>query len=110
MATWKTAAGADKREGFARCLSPDCRYADPLRVAHGWEELLAYMLEFQRQVPGGCFVTTAFMAHHDESLADWNLVDAGGNVLGTGRSYARYGQDGKLASMTGFFEVPGSPA
>jgi hypothetical protein len=83
-------------------------YRDPLTEAKGHEPLIGYMLAFHAQIPGAHFVTKYFLAHHERSIAKWNLVDGSGNVIGDGISYAEYGSDGKLVAMTGFFEAPHS--
>jgi hypothetical protein len=92
---------------FTTSLARDCVYADPLARTTGWSELAGYMADFHRQVPGARFVTQRFVAHHDGSLAAWNMVDADGGVLGTGTSYGEYGSDGRLARMVGFFDTTG---
>lgn len=61
---WK-AAGADaKRTALARSVTADGVYRDPLAECPGHDALIAYMLEFHKQVPGGHFETTYFLAHH----------------------------------------------
>lgn len=108
VTSWKVATSEEKRALYERCLVPNCVYTDPLTRAQGWDALLAYMVDFHRQIPGGHFVMKDFSAHHGRSLAHWNLVDGQGVVRGDGVSYGEYGEQGKLAAMTGFFEVPNS--
>lgn len=100
--SWKVPAD-EKKARYVDSLAPDCVYTDPLTQAQGWDELLAYMVEFHQQVPGGHFVTKRFEVHHDVSLAHWDMVAGDGSVVGEGASYGRYGDDGKLVAMTGFF-------
>lgn len=102
--SWKVAA-EDKRELFKQCLATDCQYNDPQTLIHGWDNLLTYMQEFHQQIPGGYFVTTYYLTHSNKSIARWEMR-AGENLLGNGISYAEYNADGKLTSMTGFFESP----
>lgn len=104
--SWKVATAEEKRALFAASLSPDCVYQDPLARAEGWDELIAYMLDFHRQIPGGHFVTQRFLYHGDRSVARWEMKGADASVLGDGISYAEYGADGKVQRMTGFFEPP----
>lgn len=103
--TWKEPDAARKLAALERCCSPDCVYRDPLTQTRGWNELVAYMLQFHEQVPGGHFVVQSFAAHHDRSLATWHMCAANGDVLGTGTSYGEYDAAGKLLTMTGFFET-----
>ncbi|MCA9604330.1 MAG: nuclear transport factor 2 family protein [Myxococcales bacterium] len=107
VACWRAAEEDDKRAIMADCLDDDCVYTDPLTVARGTDALLAYMLDFHRQIPGGHFVTTYFLAHHDRSVARWEMRAGDGSLLGDGMSYAEYRTDGRLTAMTGFFATPG---
>ncbi len=108
-ASWKAVTADEKRAIFDSCLHATCTYTDPLTQTQGWDDLVAYMLDFHRQIPGGHFVTTEFSSHHDRSIAQWNMVNGEGVVLGDGISYGQYDEHGKLVSMTGFFETPPQP-
>jgi len=103
-AIWKLEGEQAKRDQCGVALAKDVVYTDPLTRRTGYDELVAYMLEFHQQVPGGHFVTQQFWAHHGRSVARWNMVTADGSVAGEGVSYAEHGADGKLTSMTGFFD------
>lgn len=106
VASWKAETAAEKRQLFEKCLTPDNQYNDPLTTTQGWDELANYMLDFHKQIPGGHFVTTYFLAHSDKSIAQWEMRRANEEVLGEGISYAEYNTEGKLVSETGFFEPP----
>ena len=105
MASWKVQSVQEKRALFERCLARECTYTDPLQVAQGWDALLAYMSEFQQQVPGGHFVTEYFATHHDKSIAKWKMLSADAVQIGEGTSYGEYDANGRLVAMTGFFET-----
>jgi hypothetical protein len=105
VASWKAPSTPEKRALYETCLAPDCTYTDPLRMAQGWDALLAYMVEFQQQVPGGHFVTASFATHHQKSLATWKMLGADAAQLGEGTSYGEYDANGLLVAMTGFFET-----
>ena len=109
--TWETytsswiADGVDKRlKLFENCLDVACQYSDPMVKANGWDELIAYMDDFHRQVPGGYFVTTYFLAHNNKSIAKWEMRNGDHVALGVGISYGEYNENCKLISMAGFFE------
>ena len=106
VASWKANSVAEKRALFEQCLAPECTYTDPLQVAHGWDALLAYMSEFQKQAPGAHFVTEYFATHHQKSLAKWTMRSETSVKLGEGTSYGEYDANGLLVAMTGFFESP----
>lgn len=103
---WKADGEAAKRGLLARSVAVSAVYRDPLAECQGHDALVAYMLDFHRQVPGGHFETTYFAAHHGRSIAKWDMVNSGGQKLGEGVSYGEYGAGGQLVAMTGFFEVP----
>ena len=108
--SWRSTSAEDKRALYEKSLSPECVYTDPLAQTRGWGELLAYMQEFHRQVPGGHFVTVEFMAHHDRSIAKWEMRDGSDAVLGDGVSYGEYDEHGKLVAVNGFYRTPeGNP-
>ena len=104
--SWNATNPAEKRLLFGKSLDPACEYNDPLIKTKGWDELEVYMLDFHRQVPGGHFVTIYFLAHHDKSIARWEMRNAENVLLGDGISYGEYNDKGNLVCMTGFFEPP----
>ncbi len=104
-AAWKAETADEKRALFEQSLAANCQYTDPTIQTNGYEELLAYMLGFHQQVPGGHFVTTSFACHHQQSLTQWNMLAGNGEKVGEGCSYGRYNDEGELVAMTGFFDV-----
>jgi hypothetical protein len=104
--SWKAETREEKMELFSMSLATGCRYTDPTAQDEGWEELADNMLGFHTQIPGGHFVTTFFLAHHDKSITKWEMRNSNDEFLGDGISYGEYNSAGKLTSMTGFFETP----
>jgi hypothetical protein len=104
--SWQVASAQDKRALYEQCLAPDCEYNDPLIKTKGHDELLAYMLGFHQQIPGGHFVTKYFRAHNNQSIVRWDMKTGDGTVVGEGISYGKYNAQGKLIAMTGFFDPP----
>jgi hypothetical protein len=102
---WKAAAADDKLAALRASVEPACVYRDPLTTAAGHGPLVDTMLGFHQQMPGAHFVTTYFLAHHDRSMARWNMVDGAGQVVGDGVSFGEYSDRGLLVAMTGFFEA-----
>lgn len=107
---WREPTREAKAAALRQSAASSCVYQDPLHIAQGHHELLDYMMDFQKQLPGGHFVTTYFLAHHASSVAKWNMVTATGQVVGEGVSFGQYDDKGALLAMTGFFEVPAAAA
>jgi hypothetical protein len=106
VSAWKQTTTGGKTEALVQSVASACVYTDPAIIARGHDELIAYMLAFQQQVPGGHFVTSYFLAHHDVSIAKWNMVSGDGAVIGDGVSYGQYNEQDILVAMIGFFEAP----
>ena len=95
---------ADKRlRIFQEVLTETCVYTDPNIQVTGYTQLAQYMDDFQKMLPGGHFEITAFKTHHQQSFAEWNMLDGQGKFIQKGVSFGRYGADQKLLAMTGFF-------
>jgi hypothetical protein len=86
------------------CLANACSYCDVNGLIEGHEALSNYMEGFQQSVKGGNFRIKSVIHHHDRMLAEWELLGPDGVVLRTGRSFAILAGDGRLASITGFFD------
>lgn len=104
---WKAVTADDKATALRESVAPTATYRDPLGQAQGHGALIATMIAFHQQVPGGHFVTNHFQAHHDRSIAHWTMHDAAGAPIGDGTSFATYGADGRVVEMTGFYAVRG---
>lgn len=103
-ATWKMTDKAERLSVFSEVLAANAIYTDPLVQTKNWDELIGYMENFHQQIPGGHFVTTYFLSHHQKSIANWEMKSGEGITIGTGTSYGEYDDQGKLLSMNGFFE------
>lgn len=103
--SWGESDSVERLRLFEQSLSSECQYIDPLANVQGYEQLATYMTDLHKNVPGVRFVTTNFQAHHEHSLTHWNMVDGTGQVLSRGASYGRYGSDGRLLQMTGFYDA-----
>ena len=106
---WTVTDEAARQAASDGVLDPGCTYTDPNVHAVGVNAIMEYMTGFQQTMPGGHFVTRSFVEHHDLSLAHWDMVMGDGTVVGAGASFATYDSDGKLTSMTGFFDAPTEP-
>lgn len=106
---WNASSEEHRLAIFTDSLAKDCRYTDPLASTFGWEALATYMRQFQTQIPGGRFAIRNFATHNHCSIAHWDMLSANGEKLGDGVSYGEFDDNGKITTMTGFYEVPPSP-
>ena len=108
-AIWSLPA-AQRDTELAACLADDATYCDPQGVIAGRAALSAYMGLFQAGVPGGRFQIVSALHHHDRSLAGWRLLGPDDSVLQVGTSFAVAAPDGRLQTITGFFDPSDAPA
>jgi SnoaL-like protein len=105
QAAWSGVSGSERQRMLDESVAPDCVYTDPTSVSRGHRELTAKMQATQRNFPGAMFRNDKFVQHHGQAISNWTMLDGNGTAIFTGTSYARYGDDGRLAQMTGFFEA-----
>jgi hypothetical protein len=102
--TWGPMPATARTAAFQKCIHEDFVYTDPNTRTVGYNELSAYMDGFQQQVPGAGFLNRDVAHHHDALLVHWDMIGPDGSVLSPGASFGRVHSDGRLASMTGFYE------
>lgn len=105
QSAWAAMAGDERRALLAKSVADDCAYSDPTDNCEGVDALIAHIETSQAKMPGARFHNDKFLDHHDQGLSNWTMFDGKGAVVATGTSYARYGVDGRLTQMTGFFEL-----
>lgn len=105
QAAWSGVSDTERQRMLDESVAPDCVYTDPVSVSRGHRELTAKMQATQRNFPGATFRNDKFAQHHGQAISNWTMFDENGSAIFTGTSYARYGADGRLAQMTGFFEA-----
>ncbi len=94
---------AERDAVLAELTTLDMTYSDPTVALEGREAFSVYMGEFQQQFPGTRFEIIDVREHHQQSLANWKLVDGTGNIAMLGTSHALMTAEGKFMSFTGFF-------
>lgn len=104
QSAWSDISAHERRELLARSVADNCVYSDPTDYCEGVDALIAHIEGSQAKVPGARFRNDKFLDHHDQGLSEWTMYDGKGAVVATGTSYARFGADGRLSQMTGFFE------
>ena len=106
QAAWEDVSPAERQELLNKSVADDCVYTDPLGQARSRAALIAYIEGFQQAMPGYSFKNHTFSDHHAQSLAGWMLYDGGGAEVQPGSSWAHYGEDGRITSVSGFFAAP----
>ena len=102
---WSDVSSDERRELLARSVSEDGVYTDPRSFCQGLNALVSYIEQFRQRMPGASFKNHRFVEHHAQSHAEWTLYDAQGQEVQPGNSYARYGEDGRITHVSGFFAV-----
>lgn len=104
QAAWADISADERQSMIAASISPDVVYTDPTSISHGYNELTAKMEDTQQRFPGATFHNDKFVSHHDQAVSHWTMNDLSGQPIFVGVSTARFDDDDRLASMTGFFE------
>ncbi len=108
QSAWVSGIDADeRRRRLAACVAEDCVYTDPAFECHGHAELARKIEHSAQHFPGARFRNDSFLDHHGQGLVQWTMFDGAGHEFVRGASYVRFGGDGRLTHMTGFFAAPG---
>jgi hypothetical protein len=108
FAMWNEQDAVERRAVIAQTWSDDARYVDPMFEADSRDGLDALVAGVHQQFPGHEFrLVGAIDAHHDCARWGWELVPVdGGAPVAAGVDFARLAADGRLQSVTGFFQQP----
>lgn len=106
QAAWSDLTAGERQYLLTSSVAETCVYTDPVGQVHGREDFLAYIQKFQVGYAGDWFANQEFTAHHAQALASWTMFKRDGQVATLGTSYARYGEDGRLTHLAGFFASP----
>lgn len=89
-------------------VADDCIYTDPSTdERHGRAELIATIQKNQAAFPGVSFRNDQMTDYDGQAMFEWTMYGASGPELVECVSYARFGADGRLTNMSGFFVAPG---
>jgi hypothetical protein len=102
--TWNESDPVLRRAAIETGWTPDASFVDPLVAAEGADALDALAVAVQQKFPGHRFRQTgAVDVHHDRARWAWELVGPDGVPIGGGVDFAVLAEDGRLRSVTGFF-------
>ena len=100
---WTDISSAEREVLMREVLADHVTYTSPDSDGRGRDGLAAVIADFQRQYPGAYFETDLLLEQHNQSLADWTMRDRAGAALLKGRSYVRYGEQGLMEHLAGFW-------
>jgi len=110
QSAWRIEVSSAERQRLLRdSVAEDCRYQDPGTECHGLGELTAKIEDANARSPGATFRNDRFFEHHDKAVVEWTMLDGAGDEFARGASYVQFGLDGRLATMTGFYDPPSRP-
>ena len=102
---WADITPEKRRELLVPVVAAGCLFADPDTEVGGLDAFLAHIEKFQQDYPGAYFETRKFMEHHGQSLAEWMMRSKDGAEFLPGTSVARYGEDGRITQIAGFWKL-----
>ncbi len=102
---WAGISSADRMEILADTSAEDCVFATPQAEGSSRAALAQVLEQFQQQFRGAHIRTQRFIEHHRQSHAEWIIYSSEGAELLSGASVARYGEDGRITHLAGFWET-----
>ncbi|WP_419804306.1 hypothetical protein [Terriglobus sp.] len=109
---WNTYSGAwanvtpeERNRLLTQSVATNFSFSTPDTEGSGVESFTALLEKFQKQYPGSHFETRTFIEHHGQSVAEWILYGGDGSELLKGTTVARYGDDGKMTHVAGFWKI-----
>ena len=102
---WAHITPEKRKELLSPVISEDCSFADPDTEVHGLDAFIVHIEKFQRDYPGAYFETRKFIEHHGQSVAGWIMRGKDGAEFLPGTSVARYGEDGRMTHIAGFWKL-----
>jgi hypothetical protein len=102
---WADVSDAERQRLLLHFVDDECTFESPAGEGRGLAELTTHIEAFQAQYPGATFRTHTMIAHHGQALAEWMMHDKDGAAFLPGKSYARFGNDGRLIQLVGFWQL-----
>ena len=102
---WSAITPEERKQLLTQTVATTCSFADPDTEGSGLEAFTAHIEKFQKDYPGAYFEVRKFLEHHGQSVAEWMMHGKDGSEFLAGTSVARYGDDGKLLQVAGFWKL-----
>lgn len=101
---WNEADEAARRRMLDTSWADDGVYVDPTARVEGRAALVAHVAGFHERFPGARIERRSRVdGYADNFRFAWAIVDAAGAALMEGVDFGRLADDGRIASITGFF-------
>lgn len=105
FALWNETDASTRRAALAATWTADASYRDPLLAAEGHDALDAMIAAVHAHYPGHRFrLTGAIDTYPGRARWGWALAGPDGTPIVAGLDVAVLADDGRLRSVTGFFE------
>jgi uncharacterized protein YndB with AHSA1/START domain len=106
-AAFNTDDGPPRLELLEACWAETGTFRDPQANVAGRAALDAHIANARRFAAGANLVRGAVVVSHRELLWPWRIEGADGAVWAAGTNHAAVDPDGRIAAMTGFWDVGG---
>ena len=105
IATWNETDFGRRRALIARTWTENASYFDPLVQGEGGDGINAMIGSVQDRFPGHRFRRTGEVeSHHDRLRFTWELASEDGITVARGTDFGIVASDGRLESVSGFFD------
>jgi hypothetical protein len=105
IAMWNETDAERRRALIARTWTETASYLDPVLQGESQAGIDAMIQGVQARFPGHRFRRTSEVdAHHDRVRFTWELAPDDGPALVTGTDFGVVAADGRLQTITGFFD------
>jgi hypothetical protein len=103
-AAWNEPDGAKRQELLEKCWAPGGTYTDPTAHVEGTEALAMHITKLREQMSYELEMSGAPDEHHGRVRFAWVMRTADGNTLAQGVDFGILAPDGRIQSITGFFD------
>jgi hypothetical protein len=106
IAAWNETDPANRLSLIAHTWTDDATFVDPMMEGDGHAGIDAMIRGVQERFPGLRFRPFGTAdAHHARARFSWELAPESGAPVARGTDFAELSADGRLRSVTGFFDM-----
>lgn len=106
LSGWNETDAGERRSIIEAAWEPDAQLVDPPLDGAGHDGIDSVIVALQDHYPGHRFQRTgAVDVHHDAFRVGWALQAPDGSIALAGTDFGLVGPSGRVARVTGFFDV-----